>query len=66
MCKNQDSGTDRFPTVRRRWVSERLRMGDESRVTQAIWRVKRGLDPAMQHLKEQLDKAFESGLPTDT
>jgi glutathione S-transferase len=53
-------------TVRRRWVSERLRMGDESRVTQAIRRVKRGLEPAMQHLKEQLDKAFESGRPTDT
>jgi hypothetical protein len=41
-------------------------MGDESRVTHAIRRVKRGLEPAMQHLKEQLDKAFESGLPTDT
>ena len=28
-------------TARRRWVSERLGMGDESRVTQAIGRPKR-------------------------
>jgi hypothetical protein len=53
-------------TVRRRWVSERLRMGDESRLTHAIRRVKSGLGPEMQRLKEQLEKAFESGMPADT
>jgi hypothetical protein len=41
-------------------------MGDESRVTQAIRRVKSGLGPEMQRLKEQLEKAFESGMPADT
>jgi hypothetical protein len=61
----QHAGRFRKTPCQRR-VSERLRMGDESRVTQAIRRVKRRLEPAMQHLKERLDKAFESGLPTDT
>jgi hypothetical protein len=41
-------------------------MGDESRVTHAIRWVKSGLEPEMQRLKEQLEKAFESGMPADT
>ena len=43
---------------RRRWVSERLRIGDESRVTQAIRRVKGEADPAMQGVKDQLGIAY--------
>jgi hypothetical protein len=43
-----------------------LGIGDESRVTHAIRRLKSGLEPEMQRLKEQLEKAFESGMPADT
>jgi hypothetical protein len=53
-------------TVRRRWVSERLTMGDESRVTHAIRRIKTGLDAEMQKQKEQLNQAFETGTLADT
>ncbi len=35
----------RHTTVRRRWVTQRLGMGDESRVTQAIRRVESGVEP---------------------
>jgi hypothetical protein len=41
-------------TVRRRWVSERLAMGDESRVTQAIRSIKGTRLPAMEGLKKRL------------
>jgi hypothetical protein len=41
-------------------------MGDESRVTHAIRRVKSELEPEMQRLKEQLEKAFETGTLADT
>jgi hypothetical protein len=44
-------------TVARRWVSERLRMGDESRVTQAIRRVKAGDDPEWRTLRQRLERA---------
>jgi hypothetical protein len=42
-------------TVSRRWVSERLAMGDESRVSQAIRRMKDGREIVRQ-LKERLEK----------
>ena len=47
-------------TVSRRWVSERLSMGDESRVTQAIRRVKAGDDRELRGLRARLEKADES------
>jgi hypothetical protein len=40
-------------------------MGDESRVTHAIRQIKSRLEPKQQRLKEQLNKAFESGMPAD-
>ncbi len=46
-------------TARRRWVSERLGMGDESRVTQAIGRVKRDGQPALARLKRRLQQVYE-------
>src|ERR1035441_6561187 len=46
-------------TARRRWVSERLGMGDESRVTQAIGRVKRGGPRELERLKSRLEQFYE-------
>src|SRR5208282_3849807 len=43
-------------TVRRRWVSERLGMGDESRVTQAIRQVEQGEEPRLARLKRQIQR----------
>jgi uncharacterized protein YaeQ len=43
-------------TVARRWVCERLGMGDESRVSQAIRRMKEGRDRGLAKLKERLEK----------
>jgi hypothetical protein len=45
-------------TARRRWVSERLEMGDESRVTQAIGQVKRNLDPELARMKKRLKQEY--------
>jgi hypothetical protein len=47
-------------TVRRRWVREPLGMGDESRVTQAIRRVKRQRRPELARLKTRLEQAYEN------
>jgi len=44
----------------RRWVSERLRMEDESRLTQAIRRVKAGGDPKLRALRQRLERAGEN------
>jgi hypothetical protein len=46
-------------TARRRWVSERLGMGDESRVTQAIGRLKRKGPPELERLKRRLEQVYE-------
>jgi hypothetical protein len=46
-------------TARRRWVSERLGMGDESRVTQAIGRLKRKGRPELERLKRRLEQVYE-------
>ena len=43
-------------TVARRWVCERLGMGDESRVSKAIRRMKEGRDRGLAKLKERLEK----------
>jgi hypothetical protein len=45
---------------RRRWVSERLGMGDESRVTQAMGRLKRKGPPRLERLKRRLAQVYES------
>jgi uncharacterized protein YaeQ len=47
-------------TARRRWVSERLGMGDESRVTQAIGRLKRKGPPELERLKRRLEQVYEN------
>jgi hypothetical protein len=47
-------------TARRRWVSERLGMGDESRVTQAIGRLKRKGRPELERLKRRLEQVYEN------
>jgi hypothetical protein len=47
-------------TARRRWVSERIGMGDESRVTQAIGWVKREGQPELERLKRRLEQVYES------
>ena len=52
--------TDACSTTRRRWVSERLGMGDESRVTQAIGRVKRDGPRELKRLKRRLEQVYES------
>ena len=46
-------------TARRWWVSERLGTGDESRVTQAIGRVKRDGQPEQAPLKRRLEQVYE-------
>jgi hypothetical protein len=48
--------------VGRRWVSERLNMGDESRVTQALRRTKAAPEPAVEALKERLESAYAVGV----
>ena len=53
----------RRTTVRRRWVSERLRMGDESRVTQAIRRVKQPDDSSLARLKKKIEQADQKPGP---
>ena len=47
-------------TARRRWVCERLAMGDESRVTQAIGRLKRKGQPELERLKRRLEQVYEN------
>ena len=47
-------------TARRRWVSERLGMGDESRVTQAIGLLKRKGQPELERLKRRLAQVYEN------
>ena len=47
-------------TARRRWVSERLGMGDESRVAQAIGRLKRKGQPELERLKRRLEQVYEN------
>ena len=44
----------------RRWVSERLGMGDESRVPQAIGRVKRDGPRELKRLKTRLEQVYKS------
>ena len=44
-------------TVARRWVGEQLRMGDESRVSQAIRRINAGRDRTLANLKARLERA---------
>ena len=46
--------------ARRRWVSERLGMGDESRVAQAIGRLKRKGQPERERLKRRLEQVYEN------
>ena len=41
-------------------VSERLGMGDESRVTQAIGRLKRKGQPELERLKRRLEQVYEN------
>jgi hypothetical protein len=47
-------------TARRRWVSERLEMGDESRVTQAIRQVKGNLHHGLARMKKRLEQEYGS------
>ncbi|MGO8926453.1 MAG: hypothetical protein ACLQU3_06125 [Limisphaerales bacterium] len=49
----------RRTTARRRWVSERLGMGDESRVKQAIGRLKRKGQPELERPKRRLEQVYE-------
>jgi hypothetical protein len=44
-------------TVARRWVGQQLRMGDESRVRQAIRRISAGRDRTLANLKARLERA---------
>jgi hypothetical protein len=41
-------------------VRERLKRGDESRVTQAIGQVRDGVELGLDRLKERLEKAYRS------
>ena len=54
----------RQTTVRRRWVSEQLGMGDESRVTQAIRRVKQGAEPGLARLKRRIETRTGRAAPS--
>jgi hypothetical protein len=47
-------------TARRRWVSERLELGDEARVTQAIGRLKRKGQPELERLERRLEQVYEN------
>jgi hypothetical protein len=47
-------------TVRRRWVTERLRMGYETRVTQALGQVKREEKLELERLKRRLEQVYEN------
>ena len=51
-------------TARRGWVSARLGMGDESRVSQAIGWVKQETEPEVKRLKERLEVAYKSKAQT--
>jgi len=54
----------RRTTVRRRRVSEPLGMGDESRVTKAIRRVKQGTEPSLARLKRQIEERAGRAAPS--
>ena len=43
-------------TVRRRWVAEQLRMGYETRVSQAVSLVESSREPLMQEMKRKLNQ----------
>jgi putative transposase len=45
--------------VSRRWISERLKMGEESGVTRAVRRVKGGKENRMERIKRRLLKGLE-------
>jgi hypothetical protein len=49
-----------YTTARRCWMIERLGMGDESRVTHAIGRLKRKGPPELGRLKRRLEQAYEN------
>ena len=51
----------RHTAVHRRWVSERLRMGDESSVTHAIRRVPDQTALELASFKERLERAYPGG-----
>jgi hypothetical protein len=51
-------------TAHRGWVSARLGMGDESRVSQAIGWVKQESQPAVKRLKERLEVEYKSNAQT--
>jgi hypothetical protein len=53
-------GLCQHTTARRRWVSERLGMGDESRVTQAIGQLKRKGPLELERLKRRLEQVYEN------
>ncbi len=50
----------RHTTARWRWVSERLGMEDESRVTQAIGRVQRGAPRQLARMKSRLERVYQT------
>jgi hypothetical protein len=52
-------------TTRWRWVSQRLGMGDESRVTQAIRRVNGPAELGLARLKGQLERAYQTAAPDE-
>jgi hypothetical protein len=58
--KSEGPKSEEHTTVGRRWVRERLKMGDESRVTQAIGRVRDGVEAGLDRLKERLEQAYQS------
>lgn len=47
-------------TAWRRWVGERLGMGDELRVTQTVGRLKRKWRPELEGLKRRLEQVYEN------
>ncbi len=55
----------RHTTARRRWVSQRLGMGDESRVTQAIRWVNGAAEPGVRRVRGRLERAYETATPAE-
>jgi len=51
-----------YTTVGRRWISERLRMGEESGVSKAVHHVRASRDNRMKRLKQRLRECSDEGV----
>jgi hypothetical protein len=55
-CRAEIELNNAFTTVSRKWISEKLGMGDLSRVTLAVRKVNSGKESEIRRWKRQMEK----------